>query len=143
MSIAHSPLRYPGGKQILSRLIAHLMELNGAAGGTYVEPFAGGAGVALALLFGEHVARVLINDADPCIYACWKSIVYKTDKFLKLLHDTPATVDEWERQRRIYQNPKRYSETTVGFATFFLNRCNRSGIIASGGPIGGRDQRGT
>jgi DNA adenine methylase len=143
MAIMYSPLRYPGGKQILSRLIAHLIHLNGAAGGTYVEPYAGGAGVALALLFGEHVDKVIINDADPSIYACWQGILEHTDKFLKLIRDTPTTVEEWERQRQIYLRPKRYSAVRIGFATFFLNRCNRSGIIANGGPIGGKHQAGT
>lgn len=140
--IAHSPLRYPGGKQILGRIVAHLIRLNGASGGTYVEPYAGGAGVALALLFGEHVDRVLINDADPCIYAFWEAVLFDTEGFTKLLRETPATVKEWARQRAIYQNPRRYGSLRVGFATFYLNRCNRSGIIATGGPIGGKTQAG-
>lgn len=143
MAIMHSPLRYPGGKQILSRLVAHLIHLNGCSGGTYVEPYAGGAGVALALLFGEHVDRVLINDADPCIFACWKAILFETDKFLKMLRKTPTTTEEWARQRHIYQHPRRFSTARLGFATFYLNRCNRSGIIANGGPIGGQHQSGT
>jgi len=138
----HSPLRYPGGKQVLSRVVAHLIDLNGSRGGTYVEPYAGGAGVALSLLYGEHVDRILINDADPNIYAFWKAVLYQTNKFVRLLHQTPATIDEWARQRYIYQHPAGYSELRRGFATFFLNRCNRSGIIASGGPIGGQRQNG-
>ncbi|MGC3997498.1 MAG: DNA adenine methylase [Anaeromyxobacter sp.] len=40
------------------------------------------------------------------------------------------------------QAPKRHSALRLGFATFYLNRCNRSGIIVNGGPIGGKDQRG-
>jgi DNA adenine methylase len=142
MTIANSPLRYPGGKQVLARIVAHLVRINGSSGGTYVEPYAGGAGVALALLFAEHVNRVMINDADLRIFAFWKSILLQTDKFVALLQKTPATVDEWARQRNIYQHPQRYSSLRLGFATFFLNRCNRSGIIANGGPIGGQDQAG-
>jgi|ERR1043166_6548909 DNA adenine methylase len=142
MTIAHSPLRYPGGKQILGRLLAYLVHCNGASGGVYVEPYAGGAGVALALLFGEHVDRVVINDADACIFAFWRSLLCKTEKFVKLLYKTPITVQEWSRQRKIYVHPKQYSELSVGFATFYLNRCNRSGIIMNGGPIGGQKQTG-
>jgi DNA adenine methylase len=142
MAIAHSPLRYPGGKQILSRIVAHLIRLNGSTGGTYAEPYAGGAGVALALLFGEHVDRILINDADPCIFAFWKAILFHTGNFLTLLRNTPATVVAWEEQREIYRHPQGRSDLQLGFATFFLNRCNRSGIIASGGLIGGRQQDG-
>jgi DNA adenine methylase len=142
MAIVHSPLRYPGGKQVLSRLVAHLIRLNGCSGGTYVEPYAGGASIALSLLFGEHVERVLINDADPCIYAFWKAALFDTEKFVKLLRETPATVDEWAAQRQIYLHPKRQTTLKLGFAAFYLNRCNRSGIIARGGPIGGQQQDG-
>jgi DNA adenine methylase len=137
-----SPLRYPGGKQILSRVVAHLVALNGATGGTYVEPYAGGAGVALALLFSERVEQILINDADARIFAFWKSVLDSTDRFVTLLRETPTNVEEWARQRRIYQQPGRHSCLRVGFAAFYLNRCNRSGIISSGGPIGGQDQKG-
>lgn len=142
MGYKHSPLRYPGGKQILGRIVAHLIHMNGAAGGTYIEPYAGGAGVALVLLYGEHVDRVVINDADPCIFAFWNAVLNDTERFVRLLHTRPATVEEWSRQRHIYQHPAKYSMLSVGFATFYLNRCNRSGIIATGGPIGGLDQTG-
>lgn len=142
MPVANSPLRYPGGKQILSRILAHLVQLNGARGGTYAEPYAGGAGAALTLLYGEHVDRILINDADERVYAFWTSVLNKTDEFLELLRKTPVTVAEWEKQRSIYLRPARFGALRVGFATFFLNRCNRSGIIGNGGPIGGKKQDG-
>lgn len=118
------------------------MRMNAASGGTYVEPYAGGAGVALALLFGEQVDRVIINDADASIYAFWKSILTQPEPFVELLQRTPATVAEWRRQREIYLRPRGHSRLRVGFATFYLNRCNRSGIISSGGPIGGTMQTG-
>jgi DNA adenine methylase len=142
MASRHSPLRYPGGKQILARVLGQLIKLNGVEGGTYAEPYAGGAGAALSLLFGEHVERILINDLDPCVHALWKSILDRTDAFLQLLRQTPTTDKEWCRQRDIYRRRHRRSILQVGFATFFLNRCNRSGIIETGGPIGGRHQRG-
>ena len=46
---------------------------------------------------------------------------------------------EWEKQKRIYENTR--SEFLLGFATFFLNRTNYSGVI-TGGPIGGFEQKG-
>ncbi len=140
--MALSPLRYPGGKQILARVLAHLMKLNGVHGGTYAEAYAGGGGAALSLLFGEHADRVLINDADPCIVSFWNAILHQTERFISLLKQTPCTVREWNNQRAIYQHPRSHSGLRVGFATFFLNRCNRSGIIANGGPIGGKKQAG-
>lgn len=142
MANSHSPLRYPGGKQVLARVLAQLISVNGCEGGTYVEPYAGGAGAALTLLFEEYVERLILNDADPRIYAFWHALLRKTDDFLCLLHDTPVNVDEWENQRRIYLSPSPQSCLTVGFATFYLNRCNRSGIISNGGVIGGRAQKG-
>jgi DNA adenine methylase len=142
MPIAHSPLRYPGGKQILARVLGHLIRLNGASGGTYVEPFAGGAGAALALLYGGHVDRIMINDADRCIYELWKAMLEQTDRFVDMLSNVPLTVEEWRKQRDIYRHPKGHSGISVGFATFYLNRCNRSGIIGNGGLIGGVAQKG-
>ncbi len=142
MSVVHSPLRYPGGKQVLARVLSHLLRLNGLIGGTYAEPYAGGGGAALWLLFGEYVDRILINDADKRVFYFWESILNRTGKFLDLLTSTKPTPDEWHRQRDIYLAPSYYTPLRVGFATFFLNRCNRSGIISRGGMIGGKRQNG-
>jgi DNA adenine methylase len=142
MHTAVSPLRYPGGKQVLAQLLAHLIRLNDATEGVYSEPYAGGAGAALALLFGEHVQRIMINDADPTIAALWRSLLGQTSAFIDLVDSVPLTMKEWRKQREIYHNCRRYSCLKVGFATFYLNRCNRSGIIATGGPIGGVKQKG-
>lgn len=51
------------------------------------------------------------------------------------------TIDEWERQKRIYIETERDNYDELGFATFYLNRTNRSGVL-NGGPIGGKDQTG-
>lgn len=138
----YSPLRYPGGKQVLSRVLTRIIEINGASGGTYIEPYAGGAGAALTLLFEERVDRIVINDADYRIYAFWRAALSQTDAFVERIRTVKLNVAEWRRQRAIYQRGRRESILRLGFATFYLNRCNRSGIIASGGPIGGLDQRG-
>ncbi|XXF75296.1 DNA adenine methylase [Myxococcaceae bacterium GXIMD 01537] len=137
-----SPLRYPGGKQILTRILRHLIQLNNRSGGVYVEPYAGGAGAALALLFGGHVNRIIINDADPHIFAFWDAVLNKTSRLVQMVRDTPLTIEEWHRQRSVYHSPSRHSQLRLGFASFYLNRCNRSGIIATGGVIGGLDQTG-
>lgn len=107
-----------------------------------MEPYAGGAGAALNLLFGEHVERIMINDADRCIYTFWNAVLNQTSRFLKLLEDTPISVEQWKIQREIYRNQKKHSSIRVGFATFYLNRCNRSGILMNSGVIGGMDQSG-
>jgi len=137
-----SPLRYPGGKAGLSGFLGEVIRLNDLADAIYAEPFAGGAGAALRLLFSERVSRVLINDIDRCVCAFWQAVLTRHERFLQLLGETPVTIEEWHRQRETYLYPSRHSTVDVGFATFFLNRCNRSGILPTGGPIGGHGQAG-
>ncbi len=136
----NSPLRYPGGKGKLARFIATLCEKNNA-GGHYVEPYAGGAGVALYLLFNEYVGKATINDIDRSIYAFWHSILNNTEKFCDRIERTEITMENWDRFRKIQDNKEKCPLFDLGFSTFFLNRTNRSGII-DGGMIGGRAQKG-
>lgn len=137
-----SPLRYPGGKSILYEFLAEVIEDNGLEDGVYAEVYAGGAGAALKLLFSDHVESIIINDADPCIFNFWSALLSKPNKFVDLIENTVVSIDEWMHQRDIYLNPAKHSQLKVGFATFYLNRCNRSGILLKGGPIGGYDQKG-
>lgn len=137
-----SPLRYPGGKGSFTDFFGRLLDMNSLSGGLYAEPFAGGAGAAVGLLFGGHVDRIAINDADQRVFAFWKSALNDTDRFIKKIESTPVTVEEWARQRKIYLNPAGKSDLSVGFSAFFLNRANRSGIMVNGGPIGGKSQAG-
>jgi DNA adenine methylase len=137
-----SPLRYPGGKAKLADLVKSIFQANELLDGAYAEPYAGGAGVALALLCEGYATNIYINDIDPAVYAIWSSILGKTEDFCRLVQDTPATPSEWHRQRRIYCNATTESTLALGFAAFFLNRTNRSGIIHSGSMIGGLDQAG-
>ena len=141
MGYSNSPLRFPGGKTILWKFLGKTIKLNNLSDGVYVEPYAGGAGVAINLLFAEYVHEVMLNDADPLIYKFWKSILFQTERFIRLIHDTPVNIKEWEKQRRIFKQPFNYSDLKVGFSAFYLNRCNRSGILHAG-PIGGKHQLG-
>lgn len=141
MSITSSPLRYPGGKSILYSFLGNFIEANGLLDGIYIEPYAGGAGAALKLLFSEYVDKIILNDADKFIYLFWHSILNYTEDFIRLLYNTPITIEEWNRQRFIFKNPSSFNPVKIGFATFFLNRCNRSGILYAG-PIGGQSQSG-
>lgn len=141
MGYTQSPLRYPGGKSSFSRLLAEFIELNNLQDGVYVEPYAGGAGAGLNLLFSERVNNIIINDADRFIYLFWKSILFDTERFIKLINDTPISIDEWQRRRQILQSAQSYPELEIAFSTFYLNRCNRSGILYAG-PIGGQSQTG-
>jgi len=136
----YSPLRYPGGKTILFPFFVKKIEESGLRDVTYVEAFAGGAGAALALLFNEVVDHIVINDLDKAIYAFWRSAIFESERFIEKIERTHVTVKEWRKQKAIYEN-KRAKRFDRGFATFFLNRTNRSGIL-NGGPIGGLDQTG-
>lgn len=135
----HSPLRYPGGKTSLLPFFEKIIEDNNLGKITYIEPFAGGAGAALALLLFGRVEHIVINDLDKAIYAFWKSSVFSSTKFIKKIKTTPVTISEWKKQKAIYNDPKA-NLFNLGFATFFLNRTNTSGILG-GGPIGGLKQK--
>lgn len=135
-----SPLRYPGGKTALFPFFARIIKENNLEKITYIEPFAGGAGAALALLFLEKVERIVINDLDKAIYSFWNSSIFESERFIEKIKLTPISVNEWRRQKQIYNDPSS-SQFDLGFATFFLNRTNRSGIL-DGGPIGGLNQTG-
>jgi len=136
-----TPLRYPGGKGRLGAWLGELLKHNGLDGGLYVEPYAGGAGAAMYLLANDHVERIAINDLDPVVHAFWWAVLNDTERFVALIHETPVTMDTWHEQRQVVTDPAQVDPTALGFATFFLNRTNRSGII-KGGVIGGQKQVG-
>lgn len=137
----YTPLRYPGGKAKFAPFIANTMEVNGLAGGHYLEPYAGGAGVALELLFHGHASHVHINDFDTALYDFWVSITQHSDAFLHLLADTPVTIDQWHYWRSVLRREVSVGQIERGFATLFMNRTNRSGILKAG-VIGGLKQSG-
>ena len=136
-----SPLRYPGGKQRLAPFIAELIEANGLIGGHYAEPYAGGAGVALDLLLSGRVSQIHLNDLSLQIYAFWQSVTSSPDEFCRRIASASLSVDDWKVHREVVRNPKDHDLFELGFSTFYLNRCNRSGVL-TGGVIGGLEQKG-
>jgi DNA adenine methylase len=135
-----SPLRYPGGKGKLANFIKLVLLENDLIGSEYIEPYAGGASVALSLLFEEYASHIHINDLNRSVYAFWKVVLEQPDELCARIRSARLDVKEWDRQRRVQaeQDPK---DLDLAFSTFFLNRTNRSGIIG-GGIIGGRQQTG-
>jgi DNA adenine methylase len=136
-----TPLRYPGGKGKLAAYVKEIIRANKLFDGAYVEPYAGGAAIGLELLFQEYVARIHINDLSQPIYSFWKAVLNDTEELCRLIKNTRISVPSWDRQKRIFARPRDHSYVQLGFATFFLNRTNRSGIL-NAGVIGGRDQTG-
>src|ERR1700726_3311799 len=123
--IHFTPLRYPGGKAKLAAYVKRLMKDNRLLDGEHVEPYAGGAAIALELLFHEYVSRIHINDISKPVHCFWKSVLNHTDELARLVINTPLTVKAWDKQKRIMENTADHDDLTLGFATFFLNRTNR------------------
>lgn len=140
-----TPFRYPGGKAFLFEdLQQRIKALQPPSTRFYAEPYAGGAGAAIKLLASETVERVYLNDFDWRIYSAWSSIINDVDRFVDRIATTPLDIETWRQMKEIVSSAD--DETSdrfeVGFATFFLNRTNRSGIVVGAGPIGGYDQSG-
>lgn len=136
-----TPLRYPGGKAKLINYTTSLITQNNYLGCTYVEPFAGGAGLAIQLLFNGIVNRLILNDKDRSVYALWHSILHQPDELIDLLLNTDITIDSWHMQKDVQLRKDTENLLSLGFSTLFLNRTNRSGIL-NAGPIGGKKQNG-
>lgn len=137
-----SPLRYPGGKSAMAGLLVQVRRLNRLGDRATAEPFAGGAGASLTLLYREETKEIYINDADGAIHDFWWTAVNRPQPLVNMLAKTRVSMAEWRRQREVYRDPGPVSRLRRGFAAFYLNRCNRSGIIMNGGAIGGVKQDG-
>ncbi|MCP5395413.1 MAG: DNA adenine methylase [Sphingomonadaceae bacterium] len=142
MARSNSPLRYPGGKSCLYDLTSHILRLNKLERGHYAEPYAGGAGLALTLLFQGHVSDIHLNDIDRSVWAFWDAVLNRTEDLIEMVQSVPIDMDQWHYQRDVYLNAQDFDDLTVGFSMFFLNRTNRSGIVKGAGVIGGLEQRG-
>ena len=141
ISVNYSPLRYPGGKSKIAPLMQTIINGLALSKVTYIEPFAGGAGVALNLLLEGHVNQIVINDYDKAIYSFWRALIECPESLIDMVKTVPLTVGEWRHQKEIYTTENRKYSIELGFAAFYLNRTNRSGIL-NAGPIGGYNQTG-
>lgn len=140
MTSSKTPLRYPGGKQKLTPFIIEILNENNI-NGNYVEPYAGGAGVGIELLLSKKVDHIHLNDSNFGIYAFWHSVLHKTEELCKLISSATMSVDEWRYRKEVVTKSDKRRILELGYSIFYLNRCNRSGVL-SGGVIGGLDQSG-
>lgn len=137
----YTPLRYPGGKARFAPLLEALVRNNELDGGHYFEPYAGGAGLALILLMDEVVEQIHINDFDPAVAAFWRSAVDRNAALIRMVADAEVSMEAWHHWREVMFGRTPADELSRGFATLFMNRTNRSGIL-KGGVIGGKNQAG-
>ncbi len=135
-----TPLRYPGGKQRLSPFIVEILEAN-SIDGHYIEPYAGGAGVAMELLLSKKVTNIHLNDSYIGIYAFWYAVINHPEELCRKILSASMTVEEWRKRQLIVKEANKDDLLELGFSTFYLNRCNRSGVIKAG-VIGGLKQSG-
>lgn len=142
MPITYSPLRYPGGKSSIYPMVSSIISNNDLQRGHYLEPFAGGAGLALSLLFNGNVHEIHLNDIDRSIWAFWNAVINQTNDLIEMIETTPITMDEWHAQKSIQENPATQSDLDLAYSLLFLNRTNRSGIVKKAGVIGGKNQDG-
>jgi len=124
----------------LAKFIALICERNNI-NGHYIEPYAGGASVALFLLFNNYVKEITINDIDRSIYVFWYSVLNNAEDFCRRIKTTKVNIKNWRKQKAIQKNKEKVSLLDLGFSTFFLNRTNISGVI-NGGVMGGLKQNG-
>ena len=136
-----TPLRYPGGKTKYANLFVDIISMNNLNNCTFVEAFAGGAGAAISLLLKGHVKSLFLNDLDVAIYSFWKSVKECPVDLVKLIRSTRVSMAEWRRQKAIHDSKDTSDMLALGFSTFYLNRCNHSGILRAR-PIGGMKQKG-
>lgn len=140
-TIYYSPLRYPGGKNCIFPFVSKMFYENDLIGASYAEPYAGGAGLALRLLFEGYVNHIYINDFDKAIYSFWISIINRSEEFCEWLENVEVSIDNWQYYKEIQMNSENADSFEIAKSTYFLNRTNVSGVI-KGGVIGGQDQTG-
>lgn len=137
-----SPLRYPGGKHSIKGMVSMVIKDNDLAQGIYAEPYAGGCGLALSMLFDGYMHELCLNDIDRSVYAFWNTVLYAHQDLIELIECTDVTMDEWYAQRKIQDKKDTADLVQLAYSTLFLNRTNRSGIIIKAGVIGGKEQAG-
>lgn len=132
-----SPLRYPGAKRRFGGYIAESLRINGLKPALFVEPFAGGASVALQMLASGAVERIALGEKDALVASFWKTVFWDADWLIEQIQQVPLTLETWD----FFRSRSFSSHRQRALACLFLNRTSFSGILAqTAGPIGGRAQ---
>jgi len=130
-----SPLRYPGGKAMLAEQIAEHLEPDHLE--TFVECFAGGAAVGLALLDAGYVRHLVLNDTDPGVYAFWKEVTERPESLIWHL-EQPVFRADYAAAKEVLETPSKFSCSEVAWSELLCSRLSFSGITKGSGIQGGR-----
>lgn len=122
-----SPLRYPGGKSKLIDFLYHMLQTENLD--IFIEVFAGGASLGLALLDAGKINQLVLNDIDPAVHAFWHVILTNPEYLIQKIRDTSINLSEITNAREQIAKPD--SQEQMAWAFFILNRTCFSGIISA------------
>lgn len=132
-----SPLRYPGGKRRLVPYVAAALAANDLRPDVFVEPFAGGASVALELLATDEVQSIGLAELDPYVASFWETVFFDTDWLCRQVASIEVSLDAWRRMK----SGRFRSRRSQALACLYLNRTSFNGTLhPRAGPIGGMSQ---
>lgn len=117
--------------------MAELLRINGLRPKLFVEPFAGGASVALQLLHDDMVDAIALGEQDELVASFWKVVFDDHASLIAQMRRAPITVEQWD----YYRSAELTTDAERAMACLFLNRTSFSGVLSrTAGPIGGRAQ---
>lgn len=108
-----TPITYYGGKQQLADDIISMMPPHKI----YCEPFFGGGAVFFAK--GPSFLEV-INDRNDLLITFYKQCVENFDRLQEKIQNTLHSESEYNKAKRIYNNPKHQSKLNVAWAVWVV-----------------------
>jgi DNA adenine methylase len=126
-----SPFRYPGGKTWLIPLVRRWLESRARRPREFIEPFAGGGSVGLAVAYERLADHVTLVEKDEAIAAVWRVLVNGEDDVQILIQRiSDFVMSEETVDTELSRCPKTLVDHA--FRTILRNRINRGGILAPG-----------
>ena len=124
-----SPFRYPGGKSRLRATVISWMRGLGFRPTHFVEPFAGGASVGLAVAELDLADHVTLAEIDPDVAAVWQVILNgQADAFARRIRN--FSLSHESATEVVGKKPN--DTLAKAFRCLLLNRISRAGIMAPG-----------
>ena len=124
-----SPFRYPGGKSRLRSTVINWVRSLGFRPAHFIEPFAGGSSVGLAIAELDLADHVTLVEIDPDVSAVWEVILNgQADSFANQIRDFKLN---YASAKRITDGNSK-DRLSRAFRCLLLNRISRAGIMAPG-----------